>query len=110
MRALGSRELHADHLIISSSMDHLVQETLEMSARGSGSWVKARCQIQVEDARSVAATAGHRGLDQADQYGLVVERTFLNSAPTRRPEAEVTQSTTASSMGVNPRVAIDDMS
>jgi len=110
MHALGSKELHADHLIVSSSMDHLVQETLEMSARGTGSWVKDRCQLMVEDAGSVAATAGHHGIDQADQYGLVVERTFLNSAPKRRPEAEVTQSTTASRMGPNPRAAIGDMS
>jgi len=110
MHALGSRELHADHLIVSSSMDHLVQETMEMSARGTGSWVKDRCQLQVEDIGSVAATAGHHGIDQADQYGLVVERTFLNSAPKRRPEAEVTQSTTASRMGPNPRAAIGDMS
>lgn len=102
IRALVSQDmdLRADHIILSSSVEHLIEETLEVSARGSGSWIKTRRHLQVG---SVVASAPDSEKDEAIQ--LVVRHTFVCSARRRRPASEVTQSTTEvdSRKGLNPR-------
>lgn len=106
MRALASIELHPDHIVVSSSIEHLVEETIELAARGSGLWVKARRQLQAKDTDSVVAVASEPDTNEVIQ--LVSSRTFLSFVPKLRAAAEVTQSTTEadSHKGLNPRRGI----
>lgn len=103
---LSSIELKPDHLVFAQSLEHLVQETMLPWAQGRGIQCKSREQLKLSNS-SCAACAGDSELQDPSMntLELIVERTFLCSAPVLVCGHTVNQSTTGaeSRKGPNPR-------
>jgi len=93
MRALNGHELKASHLIVGSSIEYLVEESIQ--GNGQGSWAKSRAELPLMQ-MSTSCDLTHQSNEVEDgepqeaveQAGvlaeLVVIRTFLSSVPSRQ--------------------------
>jgi hypothetical protein len=115
MKALNGRSLRPSHVVVSSSFEYLVEESL--SEIGKGAWAKTRSSLVLqrcivsETGATVGSSHERRTLERLgkDQelcaVALEIKRTFLCMAPALRRAASVAQSTTEahSGCGLNPR-------
>lgn len=109
--ALEGMALRPYHVVVSQSLEHLVQESLQQVPRQSKVKVKARSAVQLVGC--LAAIEQTLADDECEdllsqrlysyELDLVERRTFLCIAPQLRNSGSVVQSTTEAHGCVNPR-------
>mmetsp|Transcript_87988 Transcript_87988/g.222050 ORF Transcript_87988/g.222050 Transcript_87988/m.222050 type:complete len:736 (+) Transcript_87988:128-2335(+) len=114
-RAIIGWELQRHHVIVTSSLEHLVDEA--MMDIGKGGWAKDRQCLQLSQLSRNASSGGSPGQaseevshddeaeDEGKEYRLVAQRTFLCYAASLQHASSVVQSTTEANSrgGLNPR-------
>jgi len=108
MRALNGQTILSWHVVMTQSLEHLVEESL--AGIGKGAWARDRTALEMRASGTAVATTGSASSDAEPSYQFEVKRTFLCVTACPRPAATVAQSTTEAHENavVNPRRVVSD--